>query len=128
MLTLELNDSCLKLHSLGSTRENGHVHRLTRYSTAGASAASTGWRDPSPHNVRFVTVESSVKLEVLDWGGRGQPILFIGCYLTGHVYDDVGPKLTDQFHVYPLMRRGVGASDRPTTGYDPQRRAADAST
>jgi non-heme chloroperoxidase len=84
-----------------------------------------GWRDPSPHQVRFVTVDSSVRLEVLDWGGTGRPILFVGCYLSAHVYDDIAPKLTDQFHVYAVTRRGVGASDRPATGYDPQRRADD---
>jgi non-heme chloroperoxidase len=87
--------------------------------------AGTPWRDPSPHQVRFVGVESSVRLEVLDWGGSGRPILFVGCYLTGHVYDDIAPKLTDQFRVYAVTRRGVGASDRPATGYDPQRRADD---
>ncbi len=83
------------------------------------------WRDPSPHQVRFVTVDSSVRLEVLDWGGTGRPILFVGCYLTGHVYDDFAPKLTGQFRVYAVTRRGVGASDRPAAGYDPQRRADD---
>jgi pimeloyl-ACP methyl ester carboxylesterase len=90
-----------------------------------AAQAGTTWRDPSPHQVRFVTVESSVRLEVLDWGGTGRPILFVGCYLTGHVYDNIAPKLTDQFRVYAVTRRGVGASDHPATGYDPQRRADD---
>jgi len=75
--------------------------------------------------VRFVTVDSSVRLEVLDWGGTGRPILFVGCYLTAHVYDDIAPKLIDRFHVYAVTRRGVGASDHPATGYDPQRRADD---
>ena len=85
----------------------------------------TAWRDGSPHGVRFVTVDSAVRLEVLDWGGVGQPLLFVGCYLTAHVYDNIAPKLTDQFHVYAVTRRGVGASDRPRSGYDPQRRADD---
>jgi len=93
------------------------------YWVAGQSA--TPLRDPSPHQVRFVPVDTSVRLELLDWGGNGQPILFIGCYLTAHVYDDIAPKLTDRFHVYAVTRRGVGASDHPATGYDPQRRAAD---
>jgi pimeloyl-ACP methyl ester carboxylesterase len=84
------------------------------------------WRDPSPHQVRFVTVDEGVRVEVLDWGGEGRPILFIGCYLTGHVYDGIAPKLTDRFHVYALTRRGIGASDHPQNGYDPVRRAADA--
>jgi non-heme chloroperoxidase len=90
-----------------------------------SSQASTPWRDPSPHQVRFVSVDKSVRLEVLDWGGTGRPILFVGCYLTAHVYDDIAPKLTDQFHVFAVTRRGVGASDHPATGYDPQRRAND---
>jgi len=96
-------------------------------SAAGQSMQQTGtnWRDPSPHQVRFVTVESTVRLEVLDWGGSGRPILFVGCYLTGHVYDDIAPKLTDQFRVYAVTRRGVGVSDHPATGYDPQRRSDD---
>lgn len=75
--------------------------------------------------MRFVTVDSSVRLEVLDWGGTGRPLLFVGCYLSAHVYDQIAPKLTDGFRVYAVTRRGVGASDRPSTGYDPQRRAAD---
>ena len=90
-----------------------------------AGQAATAWRDPSPHQVRMITVDSSVRLEVLDWGGAGRPILFVGCYLSGHVYDDIAPKLTDRFHVYAVTRRGVAVSDRPATGYDPQRRAED---
>ena len=94
------------------------------YLAAGQSPGSP-WRDPSPHQVRFVTVDSSVRLEVLDWGGTGRPMVFVGCYLTAHAYDDIAPKLTDGFRVYAVTRRGVGASDRPSTGYDPKRRAAD---
>lgn len=90
-----------------------------------AAQSGATWRDPSPHQVRVVTVDSSVRLEVLDWAGTGRPILFVGCYLSGHVYDDIAPKLTDQFHVYAVTRRGVGASDRPAKGYDPQRRTDD---
>src|SRR5262245_48182407 len=86
---------------------------------------TANWRDPSPHQVQFVVVDSSIRLEVLDWGGTGRPIVFVGCYLTAHVYDEIAPKLTDQFHVYAVTRRGVGVSDRPMIGYDPQRRAAD---
>jgi pimeloyl-ACP methyl ester carboxylesterase len=92
---------------------------------AGAADAQSPWRDPSPHQVRLVTVDSTVRLEVLDWGGVRRPVVFVGCYLTGHVYDDIAPKLTDQFHVYAVTRRSVGASDHPKTGYGPQRRAHD---
>jgi pimeloyl-ACP methyl ester carboxylesterase len=95
---------------------------------SGRSAAQSerSWSDPSPHQVHFVEVDSpSVRLEVLDWGGVGRPILFVGCYLSAHVYDDIAPKLTDRFHVYAVTRRGVGASDRQPLSYEPQRRADD---
>jgi non-heme chloroperoxidase len=89
------------------------------------SQSTTDWRDPSPHHVRTITVDSSVRLEVLDWGGSGRPVVLLGCYLTAHVYDDFAPKLTDRLHVYGITRRGIGASDKPPEGYSVQRSAAD---
>ena len=83
------------------------------------------WRDPSPHQVRRITVDSAVQLEVLDWGGSGTAIVLLGCYLTAHVYDEFAPKLTDRFHVYGITRRGIGASDKPPSGYTVQRSADD---
>ena len=91
----------------------------------GAQSSQPAWRDPSPHQVRFIEVEPSVRLEVLDWGGTGRPIVFLSCYLTGHAYDDIAPKLANQFHVYAFTRRGIGASDRPVGGYELQRSADD---
>jgi len=38
---------------------------------------SAVWRDPSPHQVQFVTVDENVRLEVLDWGGSGRPMVFL---------------------------------------------------
>jgi pimeloyl-ACP methyl ester carboxylesterase len=87
--------------------------------------ANVGWHDPSPHRVRLITVDSSVRLEVLDWGGSGRPAVLLGCYLTAHVYDDFAPKLADRFHVYGITRRGLGASDKPASGYTVQRSAED---
>jgi len=103
---------------------HGFVERAKTQPPAPAQPI-TAWRDPSPHQVKMVTVDSTVRLEVLDWGGAGRPLLFVGCYLSAHVYDDIAPKLTDRFHVYAVTRRGVGASDRPASGYDPRRRAED---
>jgi non-heme chloroperoxidase len=56
-----------------------------------AAQSTAAWRDPSPHQVRFVTVDSIVRLEVLDWGGSGRPVVFIGCYLTAHAFDNIAP-------------------------------------
>jgi pimeloyl-ACP methyl ester carboxylesterase len=91
----------------------------------GLGSQSSAWRDPSPHQVRRGTVDSSVQLEVLDWGGSGHPMVLLGCYLSAHMYDEFAPKLTNQFHVYGITRRGIGASDKPATGYTVQRSADD---
>jgi hypothetical protein len=37
--------------------------------------------------------------------------------LSAHSYDEFAPKLTSQFHVYGITRRGIGASDKPASGY-----------
>jgi pimeloyl-ACP methyl ester carboxylesterase len=70
--------------------------------------------DPSPHKVRFVTVQPGVKLEVLDWGGTGSPLIFLaGQGRTGHNFDDFALKFVRQHHVYAITRRGYGVSDWP---------------
>lgn len=66
-----------------------------------------------------------MRLQVLDWGGSGPPLVLMGCYLSAHMYDELAPKLTNQFHVYGMTRRGIGASDKPATGYTVQRSADD---
>jgi len=63
------------------------------------------------YTVHFVTVEKNVKLEVLDWGGRGKSIVLLaGGGNTAHVFDDFAPILANNFHVYGITRRGFGAS------------------
>jgi non-heme chloroperoxidase len=87
---------------------------------------SAAWLDPSPHLVQFVTVEEGVRLEVLDWGGSGRPlVLLTGFGNSAHVFDDFAPKLKDICHVYGITRRGYGASSRHVTGYTEQRLADD---
>lgn len=79
--------------------------------TAAYSQEAVAWRDPSPHAVRFVTVEDNVRLEVLDWGGTGKPIVLLaGGGNTAHVFDEFAPKLATDHHVYGITRRGFGAS------------------
>src|SRR5579864_4829849 len=75
---------------------------------------SASWHDPSPHKVQFVTVDEGVRLEVLDWGGTGRPVVLLaGRGFTAHVFDGFAEKLTDSYHVYGITRRGFGASSRP---------------
>jgi pimeloyl-ACP methyl ester carboxylesterase len=74
--------------------------------------------DASPHEVRMVPVNSSTRLEVLDWGGKGPAMLFLaGLQDPAHEFDDFAPQWTDKFHVYGLTRRGYGASSQPASGY-----------
>src|SRR5512135_3719977 len=76
------------------------------------------WIDASPHRVSFVTVGPGVRLELLDWGGSGPPLLFLaGLDDTGHEFDDFAPKWTRHFHVVALTRRAFGASSQPKDGY-----------
>ena len=93
---------------------------------AQAPAASAVWKDPSPHKTQFVDVTPAVKLEVLDWGGTGRPIVLLaGGGDTAHVFDDFAPKLTDSFHVYGITRRGFGASGFAEAEAGPDRHGDD---
>lgn len=51
-------------------------------------AQVTPWSDDSSHEARLVTVAPGVQLEVLDWGGTEEVIVF----LAGHSYG--GLKIT----------------------------------
>ena len=64
--------------------------------------------------VRFVTVEPGVRLEVMDWGGTGRPVVLLaGLGGTLHGFDGFAPRLTGRYHVYGITRRGYGASSAP---------------
>jgi non-heme chloroperoxidase len=70
--------------------------------------------DSSPHSTQFITVAADVKLEVLDWGGSGRPlVLLTGFGDSAHVFDRFAPKLTATYHVYGITRRGFGGSSHP---------------
>jgi non-heme chloroperoxidase len=75
----------------------------------------TAWpTDASHHMVQFITVETGVKLEVLDWGGSGRPLVMLaGLGNTAHIFDTFAEKLAATYHVYGITRRGFGASSSP---------------
>lgn len=85
--------------------------------------------DTSTHTVQLVTVDQDIKLEVLDWGGTGRPLIFLaGGGRTAHDFDDFAPKFTATYHVYGITRRGYGASTKPAptaTNYAADRLADD---
>ena len=70
--------------------------------------------DTSPHAVQFVTVDKNVKLEILDWGGSGRSVVLLaGLGSTAHVFDLFATKLSPQYHVYGITRRGFAISSAP---------------
>lgn len=75
----------------------------------------TAWtHDISNHTVQFIAVDDNVRLEVLDWGGSGPPVIFLaGLGNSAHVFDRIAPKLTSRSHVYGVTRRGFGVSSAP---------------
>jgi non-heme chloroperoxidase len=82
--------------------------------------------DPSPHRVLSIAVSPEVRLEVLDWGGSGVPLVFLaGGGNTAHVFDEFAPRFTGEYRVLGITRRGYGASTVPEGGFDPRTRAAD---
>ena len=79
----------------------------------------------SAPKIQFVTVDQDVRLETIDWGGTGQPLVFLGGLgNTAHTFDKFAPKFTGKYHVYGITRRGFGASSKPTptnTNYTAER-------
>ncbi len=69
----------------------------------------------APSNAtQFVQVEPGVKLQVLDWGGTGRPVILLaGLGSDVHEWDSFAAKLVPKYHVYAITRRGFGASSRP---------------
>ena len=80
-----------------------------------------------PHS-QFVDVGDRVKVEVLDWGGGGKPlVLLAGSGNTAHVFEDFAAKLVEccGVHVYGITRRGYGPSSKPERGYSTPELAED---
>ena len=89
---------------------------------SGHGQTSGSWRDPSPHQLRWVTVEPGVRLEVLDWGGSGRPlVLLAGLGMTAHVFDGFAEKLTGYGKAMSQhIQFGGWLPARPATSVDPQ--------
>ena len=107
------------------------THRLCVLAFGAGVGLACAWQaadrfDRSPHEVQLIEVEKDVRLEVLDWGGSGRPLVLLpGAGNTAHVFDDFAPQLTTGCRVYGITRRGFGASDRPSSGYSDQRLSDD---
>ena len=66
---------------------------------------------------------------MLDWGGTGEPLVFLaGFGNTAHIFDGFAPQFTDRYHTIAITRRGFGASSAPGTGYDSRTLSSDITT
>src|SRR5215469_2134687 len=64
----------------------------------------------SPYLSLLITVEERVRLEVLDLGGEGRPVVLLaGLGNTAHIFDEFAVKLSGVHHVYGIATRGYGA-------------------
>src|SRR5579863_8409017 len=79
--------------------------------TSQIGLAHSEWHDPSKHRVQFVTVEDGVRLEVLEWGGSGRPVVLLaGLGFTAHVFDGFAEKLANSCHVYGVTESAAGGA------------------
>jgi non-heme chloroperoxidase len=81
-----------------------------------------------PVATHMIEVETGVTLHVVDWGGKGDPLLFLPSWAsTSHVFDQFAPRFADTQHVLVMNLRGHGASSKPTpeSGYTIERLTKD---
>lgn len=99
------------------------------WATECSAATSTFQTESASYHRQFVSVADGVRLEVLDWGGTGRPLVLLpGLGNTAHVFDSIAPELARHFHVYGITGRGFGASSVPKSGYGANRLADDVMT
>lgn len=90
------------------------------------ASAGAQWVDPSPHIVVLVPHQMGGSIELLDWGGSGEPLIFIaGLGNSAHVFDEFALRFRDRYRVLGVSRRGYGRSTVAAGGYDAHVRTTD---
>jgi pimeloyl-ACP methyl ester carboxylesterase len=109
----------LQVQRLGKHRGFWQDHQVLSlifgfWFVAGVIQAPEG--SPAPRAV-FIDV-AGVRLQYLDWGGSGEPIILVpgGCE-TPYVFDDLARLLAAHARVLALTPRGCGRSGLATDGY-----------
>jgi pimeloyl-ACP methyl ester carboxylesterase len=86
--------------------------------TVVAGRVTTGQLSASRGKDGFLSV-TGVRLHYVDWGGTGEPLLFLtGLGDSAHRFDEFASNFVDRFHVLGLTRRGQAESGTPPDGYD----------
>lgn len=83
-----------------------------------ASCNPSNKKNQTEYQIKSVKGHTNNTIEVLDFGGSGQPLFFLtGLGNAAYVYVDFAPKFKDNFHVYAMSRRGYGGSEQTENGY-----------
>ena len=89
---------------------------------AGVSGQAESTRSFSEQFVKA----NGIRLHYLDWGGQGEPVVFLTGFGTpAATFDALAVGLRDHFHVYALTRRGFPPSQTPASGYELETLVAD---
>ena len=73
--------------------------------------------DTSKHTERYFE-RDGVRLHYVDWGGTGEPLVFLTGYgAAPHVFDGLAERFRSRFRMVSPSRRGRNPSDSPPTGY-----------
>ena len=90
------------------------------------AAYANEWLDTTAHNIHYVEMDDKIKLEVVDWGGEGTPIIFLaGLSLNAHTFDHFAPRFTDSYRVIGITRVGHGRSESRKEDFSTTRLAKD---
>lgn len=74
--------------------------------------------EDSREAIQLISLRPGITLEVVDWGGTGETMVFLaGLGHTAHVFDEFAPRFTNEYRVIGITRRGFGASTLAETGY-----------
>jgi len=89
-------------------------------------ANASEWVDTTQHKIHYVEMEDNIKLEVVDWGGKGTPLVFLaGLALNAHTFDPLVSSFVDSYRVIGITRVGHGKSESRNENYSTARLAKD---
>lgn len=74
--------------------------------------------EPKPIYQEGYIQGNGVRLQYLDWGGSGQPLVLIpGLFDSPYLFEDIGSSLRNNFRVIAYSRRGHGKSEASDSDY-----------
>lgn len=93
-----------------------HKPFLTRFAQSEADKRWTMAIDIAEEKFFF---SKGIRLHSIDWGGEGKTlVLLAGLGDNVQIFSGLASKLSNDFRVVGLTRRGHGRSERPESGYD----------